>query len=415
MSFLQAAIDERNRRQNLALKERELDFSDRDAQLKQRKLESEQAQQQLEEQGRYVGAYMSAKTLKQKKALYPLLVQSGQRKGYFEDLDSKWSPKIHQTIAFMHKTLPQNIERAKFDFDKQYKMEKLDLEKEQFELKRQESLMPNPDEFIYKNTADGIVKINKDTGDFETLKDKQGQPLRPQDTRTVVNVGNKKISERVTEDILKKQFDNATASESLTPLLNEATQIVSEIQTSPFARVVGKAQTIANIVSAGNYQPEAYTKYQRLETISKELGAKTLSLFGGNDSGRELLVAIATNPSMDKTNLANMTIINRKQIASDLLREKPNFTINFIQENGDILAKNKEGKTFAKAWQEYQTKEWKSRLKKSGEDVKNIKTINSKEEKQQIDNQVKAIRNKKTGIGSATPQNKGEIKFLGFE
>ena len=252
----------------------------------------------------------------------------------------------------------------------------------------------------------GFVRIDPQTGTAEPIKTAQGGQLKSKikSPETVVNIGDKRT--KLDEKILEKSFEAATGSEALTPLLGRAEELVNKLETGPFANVAFKASKLGNILTAGAFDPDALKDYQELESISKEFGARTLDLFGGNDSNRELLVAIETNVSADKKNETNLNIIKRKKVASDILRSKPDFQISWVNENGSILEKNKANESFAKSWRKYQEERW----KKEGGAIK--KPEIEKNERQSIAKDVKMfLGNKKTT--KQTPAT--GIKFLGIE
>ena len=267
-------------------------------------------------------------------------------------------------------------------------------------------LTPTPPKYDIREGEGGFVRIDPQTGTAEPIKTTQGEQLKSKtkSPETVVNIGDKRT--KLDEKILEKSFEAATGSEALTPLLGRAEELVNKLETGPFANVAFKASKLGNILTAGAFDPDALKDYQELESISKEFGARTLDLFGGNDSNRELLVAIETNVSTDKKNETNLNIIKRKKIASDILRSKPDFQISWITENGSILEKNKTGESFAKSWRKYQEKRW----KKEGGAIK--KPEIEKNERQSIAKNVKMfLSNKKTTKQPATTG----IKFLGIE
>lgn len=88
--------------------------------------------------------------------------------------------------------------------------------------------------------------------------------------------------------------------------------------------------------------------------LSSQMGAERLEMFGGNDSERELLVALAMAPGVDKSIAGNRRIIKNNKIASQVLRSRVEFMENWVSENQGLSRVNKEGQNFASAWSEYQ-------------------------------------------------------------
>ena len=88
--------------------------------------------------------------------------------------------------------------------------------------------------------------------------------------------------------------------------------------------------------------------------LSSQMGAERLEMFGGNDSERELLVALAMAPGVDKSISGNRRIIKNNKIASQVLRSRVAFMENWVSENQGLTRVNKEGQNFASAWSKYQ-------------------------------------------------------------
>jgi len=88
--------------------------------------------------------------------------------------------------------------------------------------------------------------------------------------------------------------------------------------------------------------------------LSSQMGAERLEMFGGNDSERELLVALAMAPGVDKSISGNRRIIKNNKIASQVLRSRVAFMENWVSENQSLTRVNKEGQNFASAWSKYQ-------------------------------------------------------------
>ena len=93
-------------------------------------------------------------------------------------------------------------------------------------------------------------------------------------------------------------------------------------------------------------------------SISSGMGAERLEMFGGNDSERELLVALAMVPGVDKSVAGNRRIIKNSKIAAGILRSKYGFFTDWQRSNGTLSAVNEEGQSIAEAWSKYQMDEF---------------------------------------------------------
>lgn len=93
-------------------------------------------------------------------------------------------------------------------------------------------------------------------------------------------------------------------------------------------------------------------------SLSSQMGAERLSMFGGNDSERELLVALAMSPGVDKSIAGNRRIIKNSKIALQVLQSKANFMQKWAAENEGLHRVNKGGQSLANAWSKYQVSEF---------------------------------------------------------
>jgi hypothetical protein len=122
---------------------------------------------------------------------------------------------------------------------------------------------------------------------------------------------------------------------------------------------LGAAGTIYGESKRWTNDNELAADYETMDAWSKELGAKTLQLFGGSDTEKELEVAIRTNPSVNKTYQANKNIINQKRAALAIAENLQPFQEEWMADNGSLLARNKKGETFSTAWKRYQRENFK--------------------------------------------------------
>jgi len=93
--------------------------------------------------------------------------------------------------------------------------------------------------------------------------------------------------------------------------------------------------------------------------LSSQMGAERLEMFGGNDSERELLVALAMAPGVDKSIAGNRRIIKNNKIASQVLRSRVDFMEKWVSQNQGLSRVNKDGQSFASAWSKHQISEFK--------------------------------------------------------
>ena len=214
--------------------------------------------------------------------------------------------------------------------------------------------------FELRETTRGTVRIDKRTGDVFPVTGKDGSQIKkPQKKGDQTNIYNmpEKLNP-VDQKRFEKVYKQAEAADTTLQDINELLLLNEEIETGPGANLAAKGAEFVDAVTLGTVSSPSMTKYQRFEALSTGLGAKALQLFGGNDSNRELLVALGTTASPKKTNAANKAILQRKKIAAEILSDRPNFQTQWINDNGSIARLNPKGQSFPSAWQNYQKQKW---------------------------------------------------------
>lgn len=214
-------------------------------------------------------------------------------------------------------------------------------------------------------TQQGVFTVDPMTGQSIPVQTGK-QTLQPYSTpATQINIGDlNKTMTKVDEKVIEKSFEAQAAAEETLPALQRAEALLESISTSPALPYKAKVQTVGSILSGGVYKPQSLSDFQELDSISKELGARTLQLFGGSDTEKELEVAIKTTINPSDLSQANINRVNRKIQAAKILQAKPEMQIEWINNNGSILKKDAEGNSFSQKWRDYQKTEWENSVGK---------------------------------------------------
>ena len=209
-------------------------------------------------------------------------------------------------------------------------------------------------------TDSGFFNYNPTDGTTTPITGPDGNQLQvPQKKGDQTNIYNMPAKlNPVDQKRLGEVYEQAEAADSTIADINELILLNEEIETGPGANLAAKGAEFVDAVTLGTVSSPSMTKYQRFEALSTGLGAKALQLFGGNDSNRELLVALGTTASPKKTNAANKAILERKKIAAEILSDRPGFLTQWVNDNGSIARLNPKGQSFASAWQNYQKQKW---------------------------------------------------------
>jgi hypothetical protein len=213
----------------------------------------------------------------------------------------------------------------------------------------------------------GYFAVNKNNpaAQPQPIMGADGQIIKPQKpASTTINVGNdlNKTLTKVDEKVLEKSFEAQAAADEIAPSLNRAKEILTDYKTGAAADLIAGGQKIASAATGGKYQPKSLAQFEELDSISKEIGAQTLKLFGGSDTEKELQVAIRTGILPSDTRESNRNKLERKLAAVEVLQKKPSLQTDWINENGSILRKNNQGQSFSESWRDYQKMAFKERL-----------------------------------------------------
>ncbi len=190
-----------------------------------------------------------------------------------------------------------------------------------------------------------------------------GLQNRKFENEVVQQTQNPKISVR-DEMRMAKSEEGAQGAQRVEQLAGEAKNILGRYETNRAAPIIGGASRIlAATPFASEETKRAATDYENLDKISKELGVQTLAQFGGNDTDKELQVAIQTNIDPSATVETNMATINRKLAAAQILQQKPDFEAQWVAKNGGLNRLDREtGRSFQSEWLGIQRNMWKSAM-----------------------------------------------------
>lgn len=183
------------------------------------------------------------------------------------------------------------------------------------------------------------------------LQNQKFQAEYPTDPNTGLPKKEQKISVR-DEMRMAKSEEGAQAAQRVEQLASEARDILGRYETNRAAPIIGGFNRIlAATPLASAETKKAATDYESLDRISKELGVQTLAQFGGNDTDKELQVAIQSNVDPSATVETNLATINRKLAAANILQQKPDFEAKWVAKNGGLNRLDRDtGRSFQSEW-----------------------------------------------------------------
>ena len=151
---------------------------------------------------------------------------------------------------------------------------------------------------------------------------------------------------------ISKSSDAASAAANVERLANEANGILTRYETDKLAPILGKAeQWKASVFGADDATKQKIADYERLTSIANEMGAQALQQFGGNDTDKELQIAISTGIKPDNQTGTNMVAVQKKLAAAQVLQQRPVFEEQWLAKVGSLTDPDPEtGETFTQAW-----------------------------------------------------------------
>lgn len=163
---------------------------------------------------------------------------------------------------------------------------------------------------------------------------------------------------------LQKSVESASAASNVERLSTEAQEIFGRYSTSKAAPILGKVGQWGAAMGIGNDQE--IKDFERLNKISNEFGTMTLQQFGGNDTEKELQVAIQSNIDPGGIVSSNLETIRRKLLAAQILQQRPIFEEEWLNNAGSLTSPDPStGQTFSRAWMDLQRSLWNDGLKRT--------------------------------------------------
>lgn len=98
--------------------------------------------------------------------------------------------------------------------------------------------------------------------------------------------------------------------------------------------------------------------YDAIDAASKELGIEALKGIGGSDTERELMTAIQTTISPNKSATENARIFKNQLIAADIVSQKGDLQAKWANAFGGLNRLSADGKSWQAFWSSYQKAAW---------------------------------------------------------
>lgn len=166
-------------------------------------------------------------------------------------------------------------------------------------------------------------------------------------------------SEPSTRDQMRlgKSVEAASAAGGVERIGTEVQEILGRYNTNKAAPILGKWEQYLNVIGMADKQK--VQDYELLDKRAKELGAMALQQFGGNDTDKELQIAIQSNIDPGGTVGANAETVGRKVLAAQILQQRPIFEEEWLNKTGSLTEPDPDtGETFSRAWMRAQKAAW---------------------------------------------------------
>ena len=165
---------------------------------------------------------------------------------------------------------------------------------------------------------------------------------------------------------LQKSTEAASAAAGIERLSQEAMGILKRYPTDRATKIRGETKAWYDVFS-DNPSEQEIQDYQALVRISNDMGAIGLQQFGGNDTDRELQIAITAGINPNNVTGSNMNAAHRKMLAASILQQRPVFEEEWLNTTGSLASPDPQtGETFSSAWMKIQKQMWNEGLKKMG-------------------------------------------------
>lgn len=181
-------------------------------------------------------------------------------------------------------------------------------------------------------------------------------------------VATPKISNRDEMRMMKTE-EGAQAATRVERLADQGLNILKDYKTGKLAPAEGWWNQA--MVAIGQAEPTTEKQAKDFETIgniSKQLGAIGLQQFGGNDTDKELQIAIESSLDPKALPATNIELLKRQKAATQILQQKPDFEAQWVAKTGGLNRIDPEtGQSFGSAWLRHQKDAWNSAFGQDGD------------------------------------------------
>lgn len=122
-------------------------------------------------------------------------------------------------------------------------------------------------------------------------------------------------------------------------------------ETGPWVTPVRNAvNNFVQAISGGNINPKGMDELQMLQQFATKMAIDDLQRVGGNDSDRDFLRALTSNPNSLSTRSANKMMLQYRMAIDGIDEHRSNMAQKWQAKYGSLSQKNPEGDTFEQAW-----------------------------------------------------------------
>ena len=197
-----------------------------------------------------------------------------------------------------------------------------------------------------KDAAGNPILFNKATSEVKPLGD-DAEKAPP------------KLSYR-DEIRMAKSDEGAQAATKVERLADEGLDILKNYKTGMLAPAEGWWDKAMVAVGMAGAPTEKEAKdFETVGKIGKQLGTVALQQFGGNDTDKELQIAIESTLDPKALPATNIELLKRQKAGAQILQQKPDFEAQWVAKTGGLNRLDPEtGQSFGKAWLKFQRDAW---------------------------------------------------------
>lgn len=167
------------------------------------------------------------------------------------------------------------------------------------------------------------------------------------------------VRTQVRDDVkaVTKSREKAGNSVAMENMASDTIDALQTFETGAFGNIRGQYEQLKAYLGSDTADDQAQA-FEAIQRASKKFGIEELKNVGGNDTERELAVAIQTNIDVNNRPETNMRIALEREAAFKIAAQEPQFKEQWVKQYGMLSNSNEAGESFSTVWHRVQKQQF---------------------------------------------------------